>query len=135
MKYQTYLQIETVEAIVGGLSFTFMRFVNTMHLWVTQHQHFNETMFDMVVGYGFWGLVYGWISLVILSSKDEATRRHFAQLSGIAYAVWFPVFIPSIYAGRWTTFVVVVFVIIRGIEALANLYYGFLAPRSDLQRK
>jgi hypothetical protein len=67
--YQKYLRVQTVEAILGGCAFLFIRQIPTMHLWITQHHHFNDSLFDMVTGYGFWGTVYGLVSLSILRSK------------------------------------------------------------------
>eukprot|EP01104_Vermistella_antarctica_P010686 TRINITY_DN2864_c0_g1_i3.p1 TRINITY_DN2864_c0_g1~~TRINITY_DN2864_c0_g1_i3.p1 ORF type:complete len:176 (-),score=8.41 TRINITY_DN2864_c0_g1_i3:126-593(-) len=127
---QTLLHFTFLECW-SGFTITLGPFgVNLLWLWLQAPEALDPSVFtlDMAMGYGFWAGSWLIPNYVISTSRETNVRRLFSRLLSVVYVLWWVYWFKSLFVYKhWQWYVLVIFVPIRGYQALGHLYYGWIA--------
>lgn len=130
MSFQTLLLFTVLESI-PAVSICFINFgFNALWLWVRATPETLSPSFfaaHMTQGYGFWASAWAIAAYVVSTSHEEAVRKRFARLSAVLYLAWWPLWWHCLFnTSTWHVYVVVLYGIVRGSQALGYTYYALI---------
>ena len=106
-------------AIVHQINLTFLGFaspeVNTM----------SDFSKNLLTGYGFWAGAW-FIAAYLMIDADIAMRKRFARFATFLYIAWWFLFSRTIFDGTWHAYILVIFIIVRLVQPIGHLLYGFV---------
>ena len=129
MQLQVFLVLSLCEMLLGGGAFLVVWYVPHLSYWVGDGMQLDTLHLDMTQGFGFWAVAFAGCYAIFRDVRDTRTRRAFARWNSLLFLLWLPLFLPSIYSGRFAA-VVGIYGPIRVLQALMWTYYGFLASNS-----
>ena len=103
--------------------------VNLLWLWLNSTPEVDQPSFVFAhgwQGYGFWAAAWAIAAYTVSTSKEQALRKRFARLASVLYLVWWPMWYEALLSSSWKWYVLFLYSLVRGIQALGYTYYGFL---------
>jgi hypothetical protein len=103
---------------------------NNMWIWVNPTPSADHSTFftgHMTMGYGFWAFAWAIAAYTVSQSRETHVRRLFARLAGVAYGLWWILWMESLRNQTWRWYVGILYGLVRGMQLVGYNYYGFLA--------
>ena len=139
ISFQNLLLFTVLESI-PAMTICFVNFGhNLLWLWLKATPETNVPSYfaaHMTQGYGFWAAAWALAAATVAMSGEERVRRVFARGASFIYVMWWPMWFHAVFqTSTWHTYVVVLYGLVRGMQALLYTYYGWIGNDLGIKQK